>query len=150
MGPSILMISVYLVIVIYGWWRVFQGERRAPKGTWLTSPLMALLLISMFGFAIACHSSRSLTIIGPGFVNLLMFGLSLVLIHDGLLFVVRRRFWGGMFILVIGLISRIFEYNTGLTLKAVVLSLCGLGIIAAGLWFEYRVKPPVTATLPES
>ena len=55
-----------------------------------------------------------------------------------------------MFILVIGLVSRMFEYNTGLTLKALVLSLCGLGIIAAGLWFEYRVKLPVQAVLKES
>ena len=150
LGTPLLMILVYLLIAVYGWAIAFRNEHFSGGTKWLNSPVMAGFLVSFFGLAIACHSKMSLTIIGPALVNLLLFALSIALIHDGLMFVVRRRFWGGMFILVIGLVSRMFEYNTGLTLKALVLSLCGLGIIAAGLWFEYRVKPPVQAVLKES
>jgi hypothetical protein len=32
------------------------------------------------------------------------------------------------------------EYDTNLVLKAFVLFLCGIGAIAAGLWFERYVK----------
>jgi cyanate permease len=67
--------------------------------------------------------------------------LAVGLIRDGLALGERSPFWGGMVLLVLGIISRMLEYNTGLLLKSIVFALCGVGIIAAGLWFERNVKP---------
>ncbi|WP_280949143.1 hypothetical protein [Limnospira maxima] len=40
-----------------------------------------------------------------------------------------------------------FEYETELLLKALVLVLCGIAVIIAGLWFEKNLSRP---TLPNS
>ena len=58
------------------------------------------------------------------------------MLHDGMLMGVRHRFWGGMGIVVLGLWTRMFEYDTDLLLKAAVLAAFGVAVIAAGLWFE--------------
>jgi uncharacterized membrane protein len=72
--------------------------------------------------------------------NILLFGLAIVLIRDGLALGNRHTFWGGMVLLVLSIITRMLEYNTGLLLKSIVFALCGLGVIAAGLWFERNIE----------
>jgi hypothetical protein len=49
-------------------------------------------------------------------------------------------FWGGMVLLTLQIFSRMLEYNTDLLFKSLVLFLCGLGVIAAGLWFERYLR----------
>lgn len=139
-SPSITLIF-YGAIAVYGWWQVVRFERRVSQSRWLISPVLGGSLCILYGAGIAyLRAGSSFSVFGPVVINILLFGLSVCLIHDGLYLGIRRRFWGGMIVLVIALISRMFEYNTDLTLKAIVLSLCGLGIIAAGLGFEYRAK----------
>ena len=89
----------------------------------------------------------NLPILAPFLINLMLFLLAIALLRDGLALGARRTFWGGMVLLVLGIVSRIFEYNTDLLLKSFVLVLCGVGVIAAGLWFERHHKP-VKASLP--
>jgi uncharacterized membrane protein len=72
--------------------------------------------------------------------NLLLFLLSVGLIREGLAQGQRRLFWGGMLLLTLQIFSRMLEYNTDLLFKSLVLFLCGLGVIAAGLWFERYVR----------
>ena len=147
--PGLISLGLYFTLVLLSWWRIAKTESLWTfRERWLQSGVFAVILLGMYGLAIA-YSTGTSPIAGPIGVNILFFGLSLLLIHDGLLLSVRRRFWGGMILLVLGLMSRMFEYNTDLTLKAIVLCLCGLGIIAAGLWFEYRVKQPIQPALPE-
>ncbi|MDJ0555255.1 MAG: hypothetical protein QNJ68_12600 [Microcoleaceae cyanobacterium MO_207.B10] len=69
-------------------------------------------------------------------INIEMFLLAAGLIRIGLVQGIRGAFWGGLVLLTLQILSRTFEYNTGLILKSFVLILCGLGVIAAGLWFE--------------
>ncbi|CAD5982320.1 hypothetical protein PCC9214_04954 [Planktothrix tepida] len=68
--------------------------------------------------------------------NVQMFLLATGLIRIGLAQTQRFAFWGGMILLVSQIMSRTFEYNTELILKAFVFTLCGVGVIVAGLWFE--------------
>ncbi len=68
--------------------------------------------------------------------NVQMFLLAAGLIRIGLAQTQRFAFWGGMILLVSQIMSRTFEYNTELILKAFVFTLCGIGVIIAGLWFE--------------
>jgi hypothetical protein len=48
-----------------------------------------------------------------------------------------------MVLLILGIISRMLEYNTGLLAKSIVFALCGIGVIGAGLWFERHTRPRV-------
>ncbi len=48
----------------------------------------------------------------------------------------RWRFWGGIVLLTLQILSRIIEYNTPLLFKSLVFTGCGIIIIFAGLWFE--------------
>jgi uncharacterized membrane protein len=81
--------------------------------------------------------------------NLLLFGLAIALIRDGLALGSRRTFWGGMLLLVLGIVSRMLEYNTGLLLKSIVFVICGIGVIFAGLWFERNARPRTKLALPK-
>jgi uncharacterized membrane protein len=72
--------------------------------------------------------------------NLLLFVLAVGLVRQGLAQSQRRLFWSGMVLLTLQIFTRLIEYNTDLLLKSIALLLCGLGIIAAGLWFERHVR----------
>lgn len=79
--------------------------------------------------------------------NLLLFGLAILLIRDGLALGTRHTFWGGMLLLVLSIISRMLEYDTGLLLKSIVFVICGIGVILAGLWFERNARPRHSSAL---
>ena len=72
--------------------------------------------------------------------NLLLFFLALGLIREGLAQGQRRLFWGGMVLLTLQIFSRMLEYDTDLLFKSLVLFLCGLGVMAGGLWFERYLR----------
>lgn len=72
--------------------------------------------------------------------NIMLFLFAVCLIRDGLSLSIRRTFWGGMSLLILGIFSRMLEYNTDLLLKALVFVLCGCGVIVAGLFFERNLK----------
>jgi uncharacterized membrane protein len=59
----------------------------------------------------------------------------------------RSQFWYGLLVLVVLIASRFLEYDTELILKAAILTLCGFGIIAAGIWFE-KYAGRTRTTLP--
>jgi len=80
--------------------------------------------------------------------NILLFGLSIALVRDGLALGDRQTFWGGMVLLILGITTRMLEYNTGLLLKSIVFILCGIGVIAAGLWFERSTKSTTRSIHP--
>jgi uncharacterized membrane protein len=82
--------------------------------------------------------------------NVLLFLLAIGLVRDGLALTQRSTYWGGMVLLVLGIVSRSLEYNTSLLLKSIVLLLCGVGVILAGLWFERRLQPRRVSALPHS
>ncbi|NJL01294.1 MAG: DUF2157 domain-containing protein [Spirulinaceae cyanobacterium SM2_1_0] len=72
--------------------------------------------------------------------NVLFFGLAIATIRDSLALGSRPAFWGGTILLVLGIATRMLEYNTDLLLKAFVLSACGIGVILGGLWFERHIQ----------
>lgn len=72
--------------------------------------------------------------------NVQMFLLAAGLVRIGLAGGKRGAFWGGLVLLTLQIVSRMFEYNTELLLKSFVFILCGIGVIAAGLWFERHLS----------
>ncbi|MFB2936894.1 DUF2157 domain-containing protein [Aerosakkonemataceae cyanobacterium BLCC-F154] len=72
--------------------------------------------------------------------NAVLFILAAGLIREALATGERRGFWSGIILLTLQIASRMLEYDTNLLFKAFVLFLCGVGIIAAGLWFERYLR----------
>lgn len=139
------LIDVILLAVVtgLGWLQLRYDFRR---GRWLQdrslhSGTIAVLLVSTAGLLIWNFDVSRLDSVGVFLANLLLFLLAIGLIRDGLALGSRNLFWGGMVLLVLDIISRMLEYNTGLLLKSIVFALCGVGIIAAGLWFERNAQP---------
>ena len=149
-----LDVVFFLILAGLGWLRlgyrlrrlrVFQ-EKSVNNGAIASFVIITATLFSWRA------SLPNLPIIAPFLINLMLFLLAIALLRDGLALGARRTFWGGMVLLVLGILSRIFEYNTDLLLKSFVLVLCGVGVIAAGLWFERHFHPPASppsANLPQ-
>lgn len=131
---------VLAIITGLGW---LQLRHDWSRGRWfqeraLHSGKVAALILVIAGSLIWNFDITPLGAIGVLLSNLMLFLLAVGLIRDGLALGNRATFWGGMVLLVLSIMSRMLEYNTGLLLKSVVFALCGAGIIAAGLWFERR------------
>lgn len=72
--------------------------------------------------------------------NVLLFLFAAGLIREGLAQGERRAFWGGMVLLVLRILSWFLLSNTQLLFKSLMFILCGVGVIAIGLWFERYVS----------
>lgn len=146
-----LLIDILLLCVLtgLGWlqlrwrWRWIQ-EHLIHNGT------MAIFLLVLIVLLVVNFDVVRLQGIGILVANGLLFLLAIGLIRDGLAIGSRNEFWGGMVLLVMGIVTRMLEYNTGLLLKSIVFALCGVGIIAAGLWFERNAKPSASRSLSRS
>lgn len=69
-------------------------------------------------------------------VNFGLFGLALLLAWQGLQWAQRWRFWLGLLSITGLVLIRFFEFPGGLLIKSLVLVVCGVGVIVAGLRFE--------------
>jgi uncharacterized membrane protein len=140
--------AVLAVVAGLGWLQLrYQLKRafRLQAQAINSGTIAALLLLA----AVVFLRHQTIGLFGAFSFNLLLFLLALGLIRDGLAVGQRHTFWGGMVLLVLSIITRMLEYNTGLLLKSIVFALCGVGVIAAGLWFERNVKPH-RHTLPQA
>ncbi len=148
-NPLGLIIAIaYLLIAVFAWWKCLRQQTviLSVQSPWLKAPVFLSILITTYGLSVVILSQAELSIIGPIALNILLVLFSFILLHDGLVLGGRRRFWSGMVLLVLGITSRMFEYNTALILKAIVLAGCGLAVICAGLWFESQSHPPKLPT----
>jgi uncharacterized membrane protein len=142
---SPLLWSPFIDILILGGFTLWEWLRLLRRVNVTTSLVASMIVIS--ALVPYWHLSRSrmamLLISGIAAVlifNLLLFLLAVGLIRKGLTQAQRRLFWGGMVLLTLQIFSRMLEYNTDLLFKSLVLFLCGLGVISAGLWFERYVR----------
>lgn len=119
-------------------------ERAINTGT------IAAFLVLMAVVFLRHAASASMPAVGAFSFNLMLFLLAIGLVRDALAIGQRSQFWGGMVLLVLGILSRVLEYNTGLLLKSIVFAVCGIGVIAAGLWFERNVKAHAAPSLRAS
>ncbi|MBO9997911.1 MAG: DUF2157 domain-containing protein [Cyanobacteria bacterium SID2] len=114
----------------------------------LNTGIVALMLLAT-GITPYIHLHVTpLPVLAPLIFNILLFFLAIAAIRDSLALGSRRTFWGGMILLVLGIVTRMLEYDTGLLMKALVFAGCGLGVIAAGLWFERNIHLDKTKARP--
>ncbi|MBD3881674.1 DUF2157 domain-containing protein [Phormidium tenue FACHB-886] len=132
--------AVLLGVAGLGWFQLSRQRHQAAAQVLNSSVVAGLIAIATVTFAIHAEIT-SISLPATIIFNGLLFGLAIGLIRDGLALGERRPFWGGMLLLVLGIICRMLEYDTGLLLKSVIFALCGIGVMAAGLWFEQKIKP---------
>ena len=138
-NASLLPWSLLVDILLFGCWALWEWLRLLRQLNLTTGIIAGMIVLS--ALVPFWHLSISrLPITAVLIFNLLLFVLSVGLIREGLAQGQRRLFWGGMILLSLQIFSRMLEYNTDLLFKSLVLFLCGLGVIAAGLWFERYVK----------
>ncbi|WAL58075.1 DUF2157 domain-containing protein [Thermocoleostomius sinensis] len=134
---SLVDVTILGLITIRGWWQLLTQQRFTQPGSQLANTeLIVSMLMLMAGTFIWHTEVAAIPEIATFVFNSLLFGLAIVLIRDGLALGTRSTFWSGMMLLVLSIITRMLEYNTGLLLKSIVFALCGFGVIVAGLWFE--------------
>lgn len=131
--PAVIDSLILGSLTIWAWSRLL---RRVDSTTNVVATMIVIsALVPYWHLSIGI-----LPIIAVFIFNLLLFLIDIGLIRAGLAEGKRGLFWGGMVLLTLQILTRMLEYDTGLLVKSIVLFLCGLGIIGAGLWFERYLK----------
>jgi uncharacterized membrane protein len=124
-------------ISIYWWWQL--GKRQINNNVWRLDRHSIYIAIAIIVSSILSYwhfSIAPISYVGTIIFNLMLFALGLILIRQALKSEKRLGYWSGILLLSLQVLSRMFEYNTGLLTKAIVLFLCGVAVIMAGIWFE--------------
>jgi len=142
-GSAFLLVDVliFIALALWEWFRLARPDR--TKQYWGVDSVTAAIggFLAATGLVTFWHISISpIPEIATYIFNILMFLLATGAVRIGLTQGSRAAFWGGMVLLILQIISRLFEYDTELLLKAFVLVLCGIGVIVAGLWFERHLS----------
>jgi uncharacterized membrane protein len=148
---SLVNVILFTSVILVSWLkrsRQIPGQAQNPLNVVLVLCAIAALPIFWHGALGQIPEIATFT------YNALLFLLAVGLIRESVERSRRLPFWSGIFLLFLQIISRLFEYNTGLLLKAFVFALCGIGVIVAGLWFERYMQTshidPLNTTLPSS
>lgn len=132
-----LEIIVFTIVTIYWWWQL--GKRKNTNASWRLDRHSSYIGIAVIIISLLVGLDINYSLVGSvGTIicNGLLFLLALVLINQALKSEKRLGYWSGIILLSLQVLSRMFEYNTGLLTKAIVLFACGLSVIIAGIWFE--------------
>ncbi|HEY9662701.1 MAG TPA: hypothetical protein V6C65_29960, partial [Allocoleopsis sp.] len=134
-------------------WLQFRHQFRLGLRHWrsqervINTGTVAGMLVVTAGILIWQFDGGFLPFVAVIGFNVLLFFLAVSLIRDGLAQGDRQIFWAGMVLLILGIVSRMLEYDTGLLLKSIVFALCGIGVILSGLWFERNIRPGKSRTV---
>ncbi len=128
------------LLLLAGW--SWQAKRSQPVSAWLKDAVVLLSLITLALLLVTRNltSRVALAFLAPWILTLLLVGLSVILCWEGLQQGLRVRFWQGLLGLTLVVLTRFFEYETGLLAKSAVLVACGIGVIWVGLKFEQRLN----------
>ncbi|MGD2179639.1 DUF2157 domain-containing protein [Lusitaniella coriacea] len=137
--PILLDALILGGFALYSWWKLGYQRSSIWRIDLMTTVVGAMILIA--GSVVWLHwRIEPLGAIAIFVFNALLFLLEVGLIREALGTAKRGGFWLGVLLMVLHLMSRMLEYDTGLLFKAIVLFFCGVCVIAAGLWFERYVR----------
>ncbi|GAB4156597.1 MAG: hypothetical protein Fur0046_36550 [Cyanobacteria bacterium J069] len=152
-GGNLLLnpnLFVYVALTLIGWFYLAYPRHRGQRWGLTQHDAIMLILLLAVGLITLFHwSVTPIQEIATYLFNVLLFLLAAAFIRQGLAQSNRLLFWYGMVMLVLQVISRMLEYETGLLLKSAVFVLCGLAVMLVGLWFERHVRtltPAATLT----
>ena len=138
------LISLFALIIIGVWQWVRLGQkmtRHRPLRSQDLTTIVVGLLIGITALIPLWHTYIApIPELATFAFNALLFLLSIGLMREGLTHGQRRAFWFGLLLLICRILNWFFLANTGLFIKSLVFVLCGVGVIAIGLWFEKYVR----------
>ncbi|MEK8023311.1 MAG: hypothetical protein AAB229_05820, partial [Candidatus Hydrogenedentota bacterium] len=133
--PWILSLSILFSLSATG--AIFLRERKNsglhPAISFTQTPLLSLAGAGALLMLLQFH--EALVVIAG---NLAAAYLGCFALKTGLDSGSRGRFWFGLFLIVLVIAARFFEYDTGLQLKSAVFILLGIFVMAGGYAFERR------------
>ncbi len=132
--PWLSLVGFGLVAVVE--WAYLWGRSRPSSRLIALAGLMAVGLAVMFWHWVV----GPIPVVATFLFNALLAVLAIGSLRESLASGQRRLFWFGIGLLTLQILSRLLEYDTDLLLKALVFGLCGLGVMAAGLWFEKYIR----------
>jgi uncharacterized membrane protein len=119
---------IFGLFSVWAWWKLGQRQQEFPWRLDRDSAAIGFLLAIICGL-IGWHDVSDLGITGTILFNLMLFLLGMGLIRQSVNMGQRLSFWSGILLFSLQLLSRMFEYNTALVFKAIVLFICGSIII---------------------
>ncbi|NET35100.1 MAG: DUF2157 domain-containing protein [Cyanothece sp. SIO1E1] len=137
-----LTLAVVATLAV-GEWIYLGYSARLSDRRWRLDQTTTVLLVLMLLAALVTFwhwTVQPIQVLATFIFNVLLFLLALGLMREGLGQGQRRAFWSGLVLLTLQIMGRLFEYNTGLLFKSFAFVLCGIGVIAVGLWFERYVR----------
>jgi uncharacterized membrane protein len=137
--PSVMVLSA---VAIAQWLYLLRFARNRSGRIWFNlNTVMMLVFIVLTGVVNFWHLRvAALPIFAPLVFNILLALLAIGTLRNSLATGERSAFWFAIVAVILQILSRLLEYDTNLVLKALVFVLCGVSVIAAGLWFERYVR----------
>ena len=137
-GAGWVQALIFTSLTVYSWWRlgkdahVYWQLDVTSTGIAIVSLLMGLVAsVSAGGFTFPENAWLPTVV-----YNIILFSIAIALIRKSLNQGIRLKFWVGLILLSLQIFSRMIEYQSLLIFKSIILFLCGLVIVFAGLWFE--------------
>lgn len=134
---DILLLSA---LAIVEWLRLALLVRQRFNQSNLTTIVIGVLLFISALLPFWHLSVAPIPVVATFMFNVMLFLLAAGLIREGLAQGERRAFWSGMVLLTLRILTWFLLSATGLAFKSLVFILCGVGVIAIGLWFERYVR----------
>ncbi len=138
---ALIIPIIVLMVSVWWWWKLGRSQRN--NHLWRidrNSASIGIMILTTSLLVWWHYSIHTLAGLATFMFNLLLLLLAIGLIHQALKFGKRLGYWWGISLLSLQLFSRMLEYNTGLLFKAIVLFICGIGVILAGIGFENYLK----------
>jgi uncharacterized membrane protein len=138
----LINLLVLIIIGVWQWVRLGQKmTRHRPLRSQDLTTVVIGLLIGITALIPLWHTYIApIPELATFAFNALLFLLSIGLMREGLTHGQRRAFWFGLLLLICRILNWFFLANTGLLIKSLIFVLCGVGVIAIGLWFEKYIR----------
>lgn len=138
----LLDILILSGLALFEWWHLaLQAKKPSSAQRENLTTIVIGIFIAIAALTTFWHTSiTAISVFATFIFNVLLFLLAAGLIREGLAQGKRRAFWGGMVLLTLRILSWFVLSATGLLFKSLVFMLCGVGVIAVGLWFERYVR----------
>lgn len=131
-GEFVLACAIGLLLTALAGWRERRCFGRAPD--WARSPLIAIVPAAVL---LPCLYHPLALVV---FANLALLFWAAFGLHTGVEAGRNGRFWYGLLLVNLDVLSRFLEYDTNLLIKAGAFLLAGVAVIAGGVWFERRKR----------
>lgn len=134
---------IFALITIGIWayliWQTYRNSERYPWN-WMTTAIAGANCVMVGTIIAQLNSIGNKQLYAYGVFCLLLFAVAIGLIQSGLANSDRADFWMGLGLLISRIMIWFLMTQNDLMTKALLFVLCGIGVIAIGLWFERNVR----------